>query len=71
MFKIEVIENLGVMDKKPLFGRRGSYYELQKVTYGGKTFFRRIKTDGKTVTSCSYAHEKDATRWESALHKML
>jgi len=70
MAKITVFENLGIMPKKPT--GNGFHYEVQIIGHDGKTFYRRQKIKTKTglVSSCAYAYELDAKRWESALYKM-
>ena len=69
MAKLEVIENLGKIDKKPIWGE-GFHYEIQKVKYGEKIFYRRQKIKDGKVSSASYAYEINSKRWISALYEM-
>lgn len=69
MAKLTVIENLGKIEKKPTLGT-GFHYEVQKVKYGEKVFYRRQKIKNGVVTSCSYAYDVNAKKWISSLYKM-
>jgi len=69
--KIKIIENLGKIDKKPIGGLSFCHYEIQKIEYKGKTFFRRQKIHSNLVTSCSYADNFNAKSWESSLNKFV
>lgn len=60
--KIEVIEDFGIIDKKPLYV---GHYEVQKVSYRGFGFFRRQKVRNGVVSSVAYAGSIDSKRWFS------
>jgi hypothetical protein len=70
MAKITILENLGVIDKKPTGD--GFHYEVQKMQLESQTFFRRQKIKTKTgeVSSCAYAFELNATKWIGTLFEM-
>ena len=69
MAKLAVIEDLGRIEKKPIWGE-GFHYEVQKVKLGEKEFFRRQKIKDGKVSSCSYAYDINSKRWVSALYEM-
>ena len=69
MSKLIVIENLGKIEKKPIWGK-GFHYEIQKVKSGEKEFFRRQKIKDGKVSSCSYANDINSKRWVGALYEM-
>jgi hypothetical protein len=56
--KLIVLENLGKIDKKPVFGSN-CYYEVQKVKLGKNEFYRRQKITNGKVTSVSYSYNID------------
>lgn len=70
MAKITVLENLGKMDKKPIWGDR-CHYEIQKVCFEGKEFYRRKKIIDGIVSSQSYALTLDSKRWYSSYKDVI
>lgn len=70
-FKIKIIENLGVIDKKPRCNSN-AYYEFKIAEFEGVKFYvREKKYSDDNITSKSYAFAIDAFYWEYSLGKFL
>jgi hypothetical protein len=67
--EITILEDIGIIEKKPSYPEN-AYYQIQKIAFNGKEFYRRQKVSNGKVTSSSYAYEPDASRWKSGLWEM-